>query len=150
MNELMESPNGREQEIALMTAQATTQAMMQVLAPLLSGMNQMSQMMAQTAQQMRLMQEDMANLHKALARDMPLTGTQARLLNAAIKERAAGVKDKYGLNDEARLECAREIRKKLCRRWAVASVKEIPRSEYELALETIERFDESAVALKYI
>ena len=29
-------------------------------------------------------------------------------------------------------------------------MKEIPRSEYELALETVERFDESAIALKYI
>ena len=89
-------------------------------------------------------------MHKAIEHSMPLTSTQARMLNAAIKERAAAVKEKYALGDEARLDCMREIRKKLYRRWAVASVKEIPRSEYELALETVERFDESAIALKYI
>ena len=96
------------------------------------------------------MQESMASMHKAIEHSMPLTSTQARMLNAAIKERAAAVKEKYALGDEARLDCMREIRKKLYRRWAVASVKEIPRSEYELALETVERFDESTIALKYI
>lgn len=142
--------NEREQELALLTAQATTRDMMQILAPMLSGMQQMTQMMAQTVQQMCAMQESMASMHKTIEHSMPLTGTQARMLNAAIKERAAGIREKYALSDEARLDCTREIRKKLCRRWAVASVKEIPRSEYDLALETIERFDESAIALKYI
>ena len=123
----------REQKLALMTAQATTQGMMQMLAPMLNGMQQMTQMMAQTVQQMCTMQESMASMHKAIEHSMPLTSTQARMLNAAIKERAAAVKEKYALGD-----------------WAVASVKEIPRSEYELALETVERFDESAIALKYI
>ena len=140
----------REQKLALMTAQATTQGMMQMLAPMLNGMQQMTQMMAQTVQQMCTMQESMASMHKAIEHSMPLTSTQARMLNAAIKERAAAVKEKYALGDEARLDCMREIRKKLYRRWAVASVKEIPMSEYELALETVERFDESAIALKYI
>ena len=42
----------REQKLALMTAQATTQGMMQMLAPMLNGMQQMTQMMAQTVQQM--------------------------------------------------------------------------------------------------
>ena len=97
-----------------------------------------------------MMQESMERMSRAIERGMPLTGTQARMLSAAIKERAVGVKEKYGLGDEARLDCAREIRKKLCRRWAVASVKEIPRSEYELAMESVERFDESAVVLKYM
>ena len=128
----------REQKLALMTAQATTQGMMQMLAPMLNGMQQMTQMMAQTVQQMCTMQESMASMHKAIEHSMPLTSTQARMLSAAIKERAAAVKEKYALGDEARLD------------WAVASVKEIPRSEYELALETVERFDESAIALKYI
>ena len=34
----------REQKLALMTAQATTQGMMQMLAPMLNGMQQMTQM----------------------------------------------------------------------------------------------------------
>ena len=151
-NEMTETtaPNTRDQELAMMTAQATTQGMMQLLAPMLTGMQQMTQMMAQTVQQMCAMQESMASMHKAIEHSMPLTGTQARMLNAEIKERAAGIRDKYALDDQARLECTREIRKKLCRRWAVSSIKEIPRSEYDLAMETVERFDESAIALKYI
>lgn len=151
-NEMTETtaPNTRDQELAMMTAQATTQGMMQLLAPMLTGMQQMTQMMAQTVQQMCAMQESMASMHKVIEHSMPLTGTQARMLNAAIKERAAGIRDKYALDDQARLECTREIRKKLCRRWAVSSIKEIPRSEYDLAMETVERFDESAIALKYI
>lgn len=147
--ELMET-NARDQKLAMMTAQAATQDMMQLLAPMITGMQQMTQMMAQTVQQMCAMQESMASMHKAIEHSMPLTGMQARMLNAAIKERAAGIRDKYALDNQARLDCTREIRKKLCRRWAVASVKEIPRSEYELAMETVERFDESAIALKYI
>lgn len=151
-NEMTETTaqNTRDQELAMMTAQATTQGMMQLLAPMLTGMQQMTQMMAQTVQQMCAMQESMASMHKAIEHSMPLTGAQARMLNAAIKERAAGIRDKYALDDQARLECTREIRKKLCRRWAVSSVKEIPRSEYDLAMETVERFDESVIALKYI
>ena len=150
MTEIMKPENANGQQLELMTEQETAQAVIQVLAPVISGMNQMTQMMAQTAQQMRMMQESMERMSRAIERGMPLTGTQARMLSTAIKERAAGVKEKYGLGDEARLDCAREIRKKLCRRWAVASVKEIPRSEYELAMESVERFDESAVVLKYM
>lgn len=150
MTEIMKPENANGQQLELMTEQETAQAVIQVLAPVISGMNQMTQMMAQTAQQMRMMQESMERMSRAIERGMPLTGTQARMLSAAIKERAAGVKEKYGLGDEARLDCVREIRKKLCRRWAVASVKEIPRSEYELAMESVERFDESAVVLKYM
>ena len=85
----------REQKLALMTAQATTQGMMQMLAPMLNGMQQMTQMMAQTVQQMCTMQESMASMHKAIEHSMPLTSTQARMLNATIKERAAAVKEKY-------------------------------------------------------
>ena len=83
----------REQKLALMTAQATTQGMMQMLAPMLNGMQQMTQMMAQTVQQMCTMQESMASMHKAIEHSMPLTSTQARMLNATIKERAAAVKE---------------------------------------------------------
>ena len=123
MTEIMKPENANGQQLELMTEQETAQAVIQV---------------------------SMERMSRAIERGMPLTGTQARMLSTAIKERAAGVKEKYGLGDEARLDCAREIRKKLCRRWAVASVKEIPRSEYELAMESVERFDESAVVLKYM
>ena len=67
----------REQKLALMTAQATTQGMMQMLAPMLNGMQQMTQMMAQTVQQMCTMQESMASMHKAIEHSMPLTSTHA-------------------------------------------------------------------------
>lgn len=150
MNDAMMKPENERQELAALTAQATTQAMMQVLEPVFSGMGQMAQMMAQTAQQMRMLQESMENMQKTMMLSVPLTGTQARMLSAAVKERAESIRKKYGLDDAARQECARAIRKKLCRRWAVAGMKEIPRSEYALAMETVERFDESDVVLKYI
>lgn len=145
-------PKNNNTKLLIQTAAKELTAMNELLAVVKVEMIRLAKELPEyeTVQQMCTMQESMASMHKAIEHSMPLTSTQARMLNAAIKERAAAVKEKYALGDEARLDCMREIRKKLYRRWAVASVKEIPRSEYELALETVERFDESAIALKYI
>ena len=138
------------QELAAETAQATAQAVMQAMAPMMQGLAQISAAMAEMAHQTRMMQESIETMRKAMMRSMPLTQAQGRRLSDAIRERAASIASEYSLPEEARRTCNREIRKKLCRRWAVASVREIPSCEYELAVEAVEKFDESLIVERYL
>lgn len=129
---------------------AVQQAMQQMAAPLLQAYAEMTQAMAQIAQTVRMTQQDIEALKHEQMRNTPLTTAQERHLTAAIHEQARNVCLNYGLESTARKAAIAAMRKRLCRRWGVDTIRGIPSCEYSVALEAVEMWDSSAFVEKYI
>ena len=119
----------------------------QMMTPI---MQCIAQVMIPVAESMRAMQDTLKEMQRDAAFRTPLTSTQKGHLNAAVRERAQSVVKKYKLPKEAYNEAMREIRKKLYRRWGVKAVGDIPSSEYQSAIQTVDNWDASSNAEKYM
>lgn len=133
-------PANENQEI-----QAAVNAAMEPMARMYKAM---TEAMLQMSASMRAMQETMDELQRESRMRAPLTGIQKRHVDEAIRERAKGVADRHGMQ-EAFTPMCRDIRRKLCRRWGVRSVSEIPSCEYAAALDTVAYWDETDMVMKY-
>lgn len=145
MNELMATPQNQ-----MTTQEAVEAAMAQYMAPMIATYNAMTEAMGQMAQSMRAIQENMDAMRRESLYRTPLSAAQKRHLNAAIRERAEAVAAKRRLPMEAAKAAAGDIRKKLCRRWGVRSVGDIPTCEYAAAMETVQYWDETDLVMRYL
>ena len=88
------------------------------------------------------MSEKIERMEKEFSRMIPLTGAQERDVQSRIRAKAEEICALYGLPPEARRTISRGLRSNLKRRLGVCSIREIPRIDYELALEEIELWDD--------
>ena len=146
MNEMMMQPQNQ----GLMTQEDVQAALAQYMAPMISAYNAMTETMGQMALSMRAMQESMDAMRKDSMRRTPLSSAQKRHLNEAIRERAEVTMRRRILPPEAGKAASADIRRKLCRRWGVRSVGEIPSCEYASAMETVQYWDDTDLVMKYI
>lgn len=128
-----------------MQVQAAVNAAMEPMARMYKAM---TDAMLQMSASMRAMQETMDELQRESRMRAPLTGVQKRHIDEAIRERAKGVADRHGMQEAFSPMC-KDIRRKLCRRWGVRSVAEIPSCEYAAALDTVAYWDETDMVMKY-
>ena len=83
-------------------------------------------------------------LEKQIRLQTPLTAKQASYLNDAIRSRARELLDKRGIDDrKAVLRLGNCIRKSVLARYGIASLREMPKHEYGVAMSQISMWNEA-------
>lgn len=130
MNEMMIREDG-----TVMTAEEVTASQLQRMGDMLATMAAMLQATTESMEQLR---RQVRLLEK-------VTPAQASAINRAVRERAAEICAIYmvrGDQDKGKKLAAAAIRKALRLQFGIGSPKEIPRCDYEIALETARTWDD--------
>lgn len=111
----------------------------QMMTPILRGMMTMIQQntkaMQAIAEQQAAQSRKMDELEKEIRWAVPVTPTQTKYINDAIRQRSRELLDQFKVNDaQAVAKLARIIRKAVMSRYGVNSVREIPKCEYPVAI----------------
>lgn len=88
------------------------------------------------------MSDRMERMEKEFSRMIPLTSAQEKDVQTRIREKAEEICILYGLPMAAKRTISRGLRSQVKHRLGVSSIREIPRIDYELALEEIELWDD--------
>lgn len=88
------------------------------------------------------MSERMERMEKEFSRMIPLTSAQEKDVQTRIREKAEEICILYGLPMAAKRTIGHGLRSQVKHRLGVSSIREIPRIDYELALEEIELWDD--------
>lgn len=110
------------------------QQMMQAVAQMARGINDLALMLRTTNERMDALEKEVRRLTK-------VTPAQAKAINAAIKDRAAVLCDTHHAEGFDRTVSA-AIRKHLKLGCGISSIRELPRSDYALAMQRIEIWDD--------
>lgn len=78
-------------------------------------------------------------LEKQIRLQTPVSGKQVNYLNEAIRDRARGQLEKYGYSDDKKtvVKLGNAIRRAVLSRYGIASLREIPKHEYTVAMSQI-------------
>lgn len=124
--------------------------MMPIIEPLCMMLKQNTEALERISATLNLQGKQIEALEKQVRMNTPVTSVQARYLNNAIKEKASLVLEKYGREDKtARDALARKIRKDILIRSGIASMRELPKCEYDVALKQIETWN-NAITIRDI
>lgn len=130
MNEMMIREDGKVMSVERATV-AELQRMGDALATMAAMLQATTESMEQLRRQVRLLEK--------------VTPAQASAINRAVRERAAEICAIYmvrGDQDQGKKLAAAAIRKALRLQFGIGSPKEIPRCDYEIALETAQTWDD--------
>lgn len=110
------------------------QQMMQAVAQMARGINDLALMLRTTNERMDALEKEMRRLTK-------VTPAQAKAINAAIKDRATALcKTHHAEGCDRAVSAA--IRKSLKLGCGINNIRELPRSDYTLAMQRIEMWDD--------
>lgn len=110
------------------------QQMMQAVVQMARGINDLALMLRTTNERMDALEKEMRRLTK-------VTPAQAKAINDAIKSRAAALCDTHHAEGCDRAVSA-AIRKSLKLGCGISNIRELPRSDYTLAMQRIEMWDD--------
>lgn len=128
MNEIMDTRNGD-----LLTAQQATAV----------EIKRMAEMMATMAALLQATTESMEQLRRQVRLLEKVTPAQATEINKAIRGRATEICAIYMIRDDrAEKLAAAAIRKAVKLQFGAGAVKEIPRCDFEIALEQVQGWDD--------
>lgn len=131
MNEIMDTRNGD-----LLTAQQATAV----------EIKRMAEMMATMAAMLQATTESMEQLRRQVRLLEKVTPAQATEINRAIRGRATEICAIYMIRDDrAEKLAAAAIRKAVKLQFGAGAVKEIPRCDFEIALEQVQGWDDYKV-----
>ena len=131
MNEIMDTRNGD-----LLTAQQATAV----------EIKRMAEMMATMAAMLQATTESMEQLRRQVRLLEKVTPAQATEINRAIRGRATEICAIYMIRDDrAERLAAAAIRKAVKLQFGAGAVKEIPRCDFEIALEQVQGWDDYKV-----
>lgn len=131
MNEIMDTRNGD-----LLTAQQATAV----------EIKRMAEMMATMAAMLQATTESMEQLRRQVRLLEKVTPAQATEINRAIRGRATEICGIYMIRDDrAEKLAAAAIRKAVKLQFGAGAVKEIPRCDFEIALEQVQGWDDYKV-----
>lgn len=105
------------------------------------AINSMMGMMAAMAEMTQSMARRLNEMEQEIHRLTKVTPAQARAINAAIREHAENLCRQYRAEGYVR-ETSNAIRKELRVSCGISSVRDLPRCDYQLALETIDMWDD--------
>lgn len=110
------------------------QQMMQAVAQMARGINDLALMLRTTNERMDALEKEVRRLTK-------VTPAQAKAVNTAIKDRAAQLCDTHHA-DGCEKAVGAAIRKSLKLGCGVSSIRELPHSDYALAMQRVEMWDD--------
>ena len=103
----------------------------------------MAEMMANMAAMLKATTESMEQLRRQVRLLEKVTPAQATSINRAIRDRATEICTIYMvLGDQGEKLAAAAIRKAVKLQFGAGSVKEVPRCDYEIALEQVRTWDD--------
>lgn len=128
MNEIVKTPDGE----MLIARDATA-----------LELKHMAEMMATMAAMLQATTESMEQLRRQVRLLEKVTPAQASAVNKAIRERATEICALYLIRDDRGEKlAAAAIRKAVKLQFGAGAVKEIPRCDYEIALEAVRKWDD--------
>ena len=138
------------QETALSTeqVQAISIAVQGIVAPVMEQIGKIlernSQAMERIAASQQLMSARISELEKQVRLKTPMSRSQERHLNDAIRQRAREILDGKGCGDDKKAvnRLAGMIRKSVLARYGVDSLREAPAYDYEVAMEQAESWND--------
>lgn len=120
--------------------------MMPIVEPLCMMLKQNTEALERISATLNLQGKQIEALEKQVRMNTPVTSVQARYLNNAIRDKAEELASKYGRDDrKARDTLARRIRKDILVRAGIASMRELAKCEYDVALKQIEMWNNAIV-----
>ena len=138
-----EHEKARVMPIPVQGDQALAAAVTEIIRPVMEGMGKMMervlQSMEQNAQAQMVISNRMEALEKQIRLQTPITAKQAQYLNSAIRAKAREMLDKRDLSGDkwAINKLGSAIRKDVLARYGIGNLKEIPRHEYQVAMNQI-------------
>lgn len=123
--------------------QAFTAAVTEIIRPVMENLGKMMervlQSMEQNAQAQMVISNRMEALEKQIRLQTPITPKQAQYLNEAIRNKAREMLDKRDLSCDkwAITKLGNAIRKDVLARYGISGLREIPRHEYQVAMNQI-------------
>ncbi|MDD3881916.1 MAG: hypothetical protein PHI27_06655 [Eubacteriales bacterium] len=154
-NENTREPNGlieKPEAGALIEAQIVADVVKQVLTPILGALGEMlkhnTQALDQLAATQSVQNDRMEALEKQIRLNTPVSQGQVRYLNDAIKKRARELLYKREIEDaKAVRKLGNAIRKSVLARYGIASLHEIPKHEYTVAMSQIGMWNDALCVL---
>lgn len=128
----------------------------EILGPVMEQMAGMIARNTEALQQLAANQQITSDRMKALEQQIrlntPVTPTQVRYLNGAMKDRSREILAKKQLaeNKKAATKLTGKIRRYLLARYGVASVSEIPKYEYPVAIQAISTWNDALAVMDIV
>lgn len=125
------------------TAEIVSVVVRDVMAPLMESIGKMLQhnneAMEQIAAAQQMTSQRIADLEKRVRLQTPMSRTQEKYINDAIRNRARELLDNKGYADDKKAvsKLGAAIRKSVLTRWGVSALREAPSYDYETALKQI-------------
>lgn len=124
-------------------AAAMTAAIHEVIMPVMASLSEMmknnTEALQYLAAQQKVQTDRMEALEKQIRLNTLVTPTQSRYLNDAIRKRSREILSKKGIEGDKKAitRLSASIRKSVLSRYGIASMHEIPKHEYPIALQQI-------------
>ena len=125
------------------TVEVVSVVVRDIMAPLMESIGKMLQhnteAMEQIAAAQQLTSQRISDLEKRVRLQTPLSRTQEKYINDAIRSRARELLDGKGFADDKKAvsKLSAAIRKSVLARYGVGSLREAPAYDYEVALKQI-------------
>lgn len=120
-----------------------SQTITDILTPILSTMADMvkrnTEALERLAAQQKVQSDRMEALERQIRLNTLVTPTQAKFLNDAMRQKARDILSRWTYEGDKKAvnALAGKIRRSVCSRYGIASVNEIPKHEYSVAMEHI-------------
>lgn len=128
---------------------ALSAAMTEIMRPMMQAIGKMLEKnveaMERLAATQTIQNDRLEALEKQIRLQTPITSKQAQYLNDAIRSKARELLDKRGLADDKKAvtKLGNAIRKDVLAREGIAGIREIPRHEYQVAMNQIEMWSKA-------
>lgn len=129
------------------TMQTLSVLMQEIMRPVLANFGELltrnTTAIEQISAQLTAQTDRLEAVEKQIRLNTPITAKQATWLNEAIRKRAREHLDRHELADDRKAvtKLGNAVRRDVLARYGAASLREIPRHEYPVALSQIERWN---------
>lgn len=132
---------------------AVNVAIREVIMPFMASLSEMMKNNTEALQYLAAQQKVQTDRMEAMERQIRLntlvTPTQSRYLNDAIRKRAKEILNKKGCIDDKKAvtKLSAAIRKAVLSRYGIASLNEIPKHEYSVAMQQIDTWNDAMTVM---
>lgn len=132
---------------------AVNVAIREVIMPFMASLSEMmrnnTEALQYLAAQQKVQTDHMEALEKQIRLNTLVTPTQSRYLNDAIRKRAKEILNKKGCIDDKKAvtKLSAAIRKAVLSRYGIASLNEIPKHEYSVAMQQIDTWNDAMTVM---
>lgn len=132
---------------------AVNVAIREVIMPFMASLSEMmknnTEALQYLAAQQKVQTDRMEALEKQIRLNTLVTPTQSRYLNDAIRKRAKEILNKKGCDEDKKAvtKLSAAIRKAVLSRYGIASMNEIPKHEYSVAMQQIDTWNDALTVM---